>query len=225
MGMLTRTLTLLLSFAITCSSSSAWPQVAGTANEGYKTKEDRERVARGLAGPMRDANQKPEAVVAALELKLGMTVADIGTGIGYMIPYLSRAVGPGGKVLAEDIHADFLDQARAKIAADGLTNVSVILGSETDPQLPPDAVDVAFILDTYHHFDYPEKMLACIRTSLKARGRLVIAEYHQNQVPAGHIRLDGAGVTKEVEANGFRLTSKNDHITNQQYMLIFEKRE
>jgi predicted methyltransferase len=81
MGMLTRTLTLLLSFAITCSSSSAWPQVAGTANEGYKTKEGRERVERGLAGPVRDASQKPEAVVAALELKPGMTVADIGSGV------------------------------------------------------------------------------------------------------------------------------------------------
>ena len=91
-----------------------------------------------------------------------MTVADIGTGTGYMLPYLSRAVGAKGKVIGEDIANDFLDRARARVAADKIANANLILGTDTDPKLPRGAVDIALVLDVYHHFDYPDKMLANI---------------------------------------------------------------
>ena len=98
-------------------ASAAWPQAAGDVNVRYRTKEGRVQVAAGLANPDRDKTQKPAAVAAALGLKPGMTVADIGTGVGYMLPYLSQAVGPSGKVLAEDVQTDFLDQAKVKVDA------------------------------------------------------------------------------------------------------------
>jgi len=96
-----------LVFALLALAATAWPQAAGEVNARYRSKEGRAQVAAGLANPNRDKTQKPEAVVAALGLRPGMTVADIGTGIGYMLPYLSKAVGPSGKVLAEDVQSVF----------------------------------------------------------------------------------------------------------------------
>ena len=91
--------------------STAMAQVADKANSGYKTPEGRERVAQTLIAPGRDAKQKPVELVQAMELQPGMVVADIGTGAGYMLPFLSRAVGAKGRVLAEDIQDDFLAKA------------------------------------------------------------------------------------------------------------------
>jgi len=205
-------------------SAMGWPQVAGDANKGYKTKEGRERVAGTLADPARDERQKPKELVAAMKIEPGMSVADLGTGVGYMLPFLSRAVGPNGKVYGEDIQTDFLDKARAKIAAEKLTNVELILGTENDPKLPPASTNVILILDTYHHFDYPEKMLAGIARALKPKGRLVIVDFYKNAGPGpGHIRLDRDDVAKEIEANGFKVLSKGDHIPGSQFMITFEK--
>ncbi|MEQ1886790.1 MAG: methyltransferase domain-containing protein [Bryobacteraceae bacterium] len=205
-------------------ASSAFAQVAKEANKGYQSKEGRANVVKTLTDPARDKTQKPDVVTNALGLHPGMTVADIGTGVGYMIPYLSKAVGPSGKILAEDIQTDFLDQVKARIASGKLTNVTPILGTETDPMLPANAADVELVLDVYHHFDYPEKMLAAFKTALKASGRLIIIEYYQDQVAPGHIRLDAAGVIKEIESSGFKLQSKTDRITARQFMLTFTKK-
>lgn len=203
-------------------SFAAWSQVAADANKGYTTKEGRENVARTLDNPNRDKTQKPEEIIAALHLHPGATVADIGTGTGYMLPHLSRAVGPSGKVFGEDIQNDFLDKARARVSADRLTNVELFLGNANDPKLPPASVDVVMVLDVYHHFDYPDKMLANIAHALKPAGRLVIIDYYKKNMP-NHIRLERDGVIKEIESNGFKLVSKIDSIGANQYMLTFAR--
>jgi len=200
-------------------------QVADKANSGYKTKEGRDRVANSLDAPNRDATEHPEDLVAHLSLSQGMTVADVGTGTGYMLPFLSKAVGSAGKVLGEDIQTDFLDRAKAKIDADKLTNVELVLGTDRTPKLPDAAVNVVLILDAYHHFDYPAEMLSAIRRSLKPGGHLVIVDYYKNAGPGpGHIRLDRDDVAKEIQSNGFHLLSNRDHLPNVQYMLTFEAR-
>jgi ubiquinone/menaquinone biosynthesis C-methylase UbiE len=217
--------TVVLSAAAALSTAKA--QVAGPANSGYKTPEGRERVAKTLTAPDRDAKQKPEELVRAMGLQPGMVVADIGTGAGYMLPYLSRAVGSKGRVVAEDIQDDFLKKASAKAETDRLDNIHFIKGNESDPMLPEGSVDVALALDSYHHYDYPEKMLAGIRRGLKPGGKLVIVEYYKREkaMPNGraleHIRLDAPAVIKEIEANGFHLESQREHIKDSQYMAIF----
>jgi ubiquinone/menaquinone biosynthesis C-methylase UbiE len=209
------------------SISVAFGQVAEKANSGYKTPEGREQVARTLIAPDRDARQKPEELVQAMSIRPGMAVADVGTGAGYMLPFLSRAVGANGRVLAEDIQDDFLAKARSKAESEKLGNITYIKGSETDPMLPRGGVDVALALDSYHHYDYPEKMLAGLRKGLKPGGRLVIVEYYKSAtaMPNGraleHIRLDAPDVIKEIEANGFRLVSRREHVKDSQYMLTF----
>jgi ubiquinone/menaquinone biosynthesis C-methylase UbiE len=211
---------------------TAFPQVAEKANEGYKTKEGRASVAKGLGAADRETRQHPREIVDAMGLKVGDAVADVGTGIGFMIPYLSHVVGDTGTVYAEDIQNDFLDQARTKVQLQHLTNVKFILGTDRDPKLPAATLEGALVLDVYHHFDYPEVMLEHIRDSLLSDGKLVIVEYYKRPGAMGngdgalqHIRLDQDDLIKEVEANGFRLVSKTDVIPKSQYMAIFQKKE
>lgn len=211
--------------------AAAYPQVAEKANEGYKTKEGRASVAKGLSAADREARQKPREIVEAMALKTGDAVADIGTGVGFMLPYLSHAVGDTGQVYAEDIQTDFLDQARTKTQLSQLKNVTFVLGTDRDPKLPAATLAGALVLDVYHHLDYPEAMLEHIRDSLLSDGKLVIVEFFKRRGAMGggdraleHIRLDQADLIKEVESNGFRLVSKSDLIPNSQYIAIFQKK-
>jgi ubiquinone/menaquinone biosynthesis C-methylase UbiE len=217
---------LLLSAALAGALAA---QVAGPANAGYKTPEGRKQVAASLADPARDRSMRPGQLLNEMGLKPGMTVADVGTGIGYMLPFLSKRVGPEGHVIGEDIQDDFLAMARQTAENKGLANVTFIKGTTTDPNLPEGGVDIVLVLDAYHHFDYPEKMLAAIHKSLRPDGRLVIVEYYKREtaMPNGraltHIRLDMPDVIKEVEANHFHLIEEKERIKNVQYMLVLEK--
>lgn len=211
-----------------CCSLSA--QVAEKANEGYKTPEARARVGSTLAAADRDARQKPKELVAAMGLKPGMSVADVGTGVGYMLPFLSEAVGAGGTVIAQDIFPDFLDKARQRVATEKLTNVQFVLGTTDDPKLPANSLDAILMLDVYHHIDYPAKVLANLRKALKPDGHLVIVEYHKNETAMAngraleHVRLGEEDAEREIESNGFRLLSRHDHVAKVQWMGIFAKK-
>ncbi|MBV6434127.1 MAG: Ubiquinone/menaquinone biosynthesis C-methyltransferase UbiE [Bryobacteraceae bacterium] len=218
-----RFLPLALSLAV--FAAPAFPQAAATANSGYKTHEGRERVAQSLNAGDRESKQRPKELIEVLGIKPGDTVVDLGTGVGYMLPYLSEAVGPKGKVLAEDIFDDFLTQAKQNAAKHSLTNVVFIKGTDRDPRLPANSADLVMALDSYHHFDYPAKMLAVIARSLHPGGRLAIIDFYKAgfRDPA-HIRLDQDGVIREVEANGFELVHKQDHQPKVQYIAIFRKK-
>ena len=219
----------LACFGLLGCAGLAHAQVAKQANSGYQTEDGRKSVAKGLADPNRDEKQKPRELVQAMGLARGMTVVDVGTGIGYMLSFLSRAVGRQGRVIGEDIFDDFLASAKQRAENQNLQNVTFVKGTETDPNLPAGQVDQVLVLDVYHHFDYPEKMLAGIHQALKPGGKLVIVEYYKSpeSMPNGramtHIRLDKPDVIKEVEANHFRLVSEREHVPGSQYMLILER--
>ncbi|MBL8177308.1 MAG: class I SAM-dependent methyltransferase [Bryobacterales bacterium] len=212
-------------FVLAALAAEAPAQVAAGANNGYRTEEGRARVAKTLAASDRDGRQKPKELVAALKLRPGQTVVDLGTGVGYMLPYLAGAVGGNGKVIAQDIFEDFLKQARATAEQHKLGNVEFVHGTDRNPGLAANSVDVVFTLDAYHHFDYPAEMLANIRASLREGGRFALADFYKAgfRDPA-HIRLDQADVIKEVEANGFRFVEKMDHMPGVQYLAIFAKK-
>ncbi|MCP5115601.1 MAG: class I SAM-dependent methyltransferase [bacterium] len=197
-------------------------QVAADANKNYSSVEGRERMVKVLSSPGRAKRLNPENLVQSLNLKPGATVADLGTGAGFLLPYLAKAVGPAGKIIAVDIHDDFLDAARKTAAEAQLTNISFQLSTERDPQLDPGAADLIIAVDAYHHFNYPEQMLAGIRRALSPNGRFVIVDYYKDGFrDPDHIRLDKDDAIKEITANGFRLTANHEHIPDEQYRIEF----
>lgn len=219
-----KALMMILAAAATLSA-----QVAESANKSYQTVEQREGMLRNLAATDRAERLKGEAIVQALRVRPGMTVVDLGTGGGAMLPLFSKAVGAGGKVIAEDIFPDFL--ARAKKDHAGLANVTFLLGTERDAKLPAGSADLAVTVDAYHHYDYPQEMLASIKRGLKPGGRFVVVDYYKRPgaMAAGanameHIRIDKDDVVKEAEAAGFQLVESIEHVPGKQYMVIFTSR-
>ena len=217
-------------FAVLALAGALSAQVASQANSGYKTEEQRKKVAATLSADDRDERQKPKELIEAMGIQRGMTVADVGTGIGYMLPFLSKAVGPRrAHVIAEDIFDDFLAGAKQRVENQHLENVMFVKGTEKDPMLPEGQVDEVLVLDVYHHFDYPAEMLAGVHKALKPGGKLVIVDYYKRPtaMPDGramtHIRADVDDILKEVQANHFRLVSQKEHVPGSQYMLILEK--
>jgi ubiquinone/menaquinone biosynthesis C-methylase UbiE len=174
--------------------------------------------------------ERTAELVASFGLRHGDAVADIGTGVGYLIPYLVARVGVFGSVIAEDIYPDFLAQAQQRSTAAGWQNVRTVLGTEQDPKLPAGQLDAALLLDTYHHLNYPVPILQQIARALKPHGRLIIVEYYRSRKHPGasdddlraHIRLDRDEVVAEVEAQGFRLARRFDHLPHE-YVLTFSK--
>ena len=135
------------------------PEPVQVPNEHYHTPEQRAGVVAYLENPDRIERLKPLELIAALDVQPGDRVADIGTGAGVLLPYLSKAVDPGGLVYAEDIYPDFLERAREKVQTFELENVLLLLGDELNPRLPPGEMDLAVMLDCYHHFAFPKAML------------------------------------------------------------------
>jgi len=204
-----------------------WTQVAKEVNKEYATPEGRARIAQSLEDHHRKDRLNPAAMVAALDIRPGSTVADVGTGVGLMLPYLAKAVGSGGHVIAEDIQQDFLDRARSRAQSEKLANVTFVAGTERNPKLPESQVDVVLVLDSYHHFDYPEDMLAHIGRALKPDGRLAIIDFYRyrrgpkDNDMSTHVRAEKDEVLREIQANGYKLVSEQEHGTNQ-YIIIFQ---
>lgn len=130
-----------------------------------------------LERPEREAEERPDELVAALKLKPGDAVADVGAGTGYFSWRLAEAVAPRGRVYAVDVQPEMLERLRGNMAARGLTNVIPVLGSTTEPRLPAGAVDCVLMVDVYHEFERPCEMLHALWLALKPAGRLVFVEY------------------------------------------------
>jgi ubiquinone/menaquinone biosynthesis C-methylase UbiE len=198
-------------------------------NDRYKTADGRAASKKVFEGSERGAFQKPADVIKLMKLKKGDVVADVGAGTGYMTAALSRAVGARGKVFAEDITAGFLDEVRAKVEQEKLANVEVILGTTTDTKLPTGCCDVILVLDTYHHFEWPEPMLASMKRALKPQGRLVIVEFHRKSNTMfetlkidyeQHIRLADHEVVAQIEKLGWKRLEKKE-FPPYQYVAVF----
>lgn len=125
----------------------------------------------------RDKREKLDEIAAALGIREGSVVADIGTGYGYYAVRFSRRVGPQGRVIAQEIDKPLIGKLRARIQSEGLANVEPVLGTPSDPGLERYRFDAILIADVYHEVDDPVRFLRRLRDSLKPEGRLMVIDY------------------------------------------------
>ena len=152
-------------------------------------------------------------------------MADIGAGVGYFSWRLAERVGPEGIVYAEDIQQVMLDMLDRNMKARKLSNVRPVLGTIEDPKLPHDSLDLILLVDVYHEFSEPQKMVARMRESLKPGGRLVLLEY-RGEDPNVPIKVEHKMTVKQVRAElepaQFKFVESIE-ILPQQHILVFRK--
>ena len=173
----------------------------------------------------REAEEQPEAMLAALKIQPGSTVADIGAGAGYTSLRLARIVGPTGTVLATDIQPEMLAMLRENARTAGVKNIKPIRATQTKVNLPESGVDLAIMVDVYHEVSDPNALLTSLKQALKPGGRLVFVEY-RGEDPAVPIKPEHKmtleQVRKEVEPQGFRFVESLEFLP-WQHIIVFEK--
>lgn len=159
---------------------------------------------RDFDDPARDAWQHPSEVVAAMELAPGMTVADVGAGTGYFEPWLSRAVGASGTVLALDVEPDMVRYLTQRAAREQLANVRPAVVALDDPKLPEGGVDRVLVVDTWHHIADRERYAAKLRSGLRAGGKVFVVDFdvQAKHGPPPQHRLAPEQVVRELTAGG-----------------------
>ena len=179
--------------------------------------------------PGREIYDRRHEIVAATGVQPGMVVADIGAGTGLFTRLFAPLVGEAGRVYAVDISAPFVDNILRISRGLGQDNVQGIVNSASDVALPEASLDIAFVCDTYHHFEHPQAMLRSIGRALKPGGSLVVIDFRK--IPGfstpwvmGHVRANEATVVSEIEAAGFRLVDDLDFLRGN-YFLRFVKRD
>lgn len=177
----------------------------------------------------REVYDKRNEVVKALNLKAGMNIADIGAGTGFYSLLFAREVGNVGNVFAVDITEDFILNINRRAAEANLKNIHGVLNTQKETLLAPNSIDLAFVCDTYHHFEYPQTMLESIYKALRPGGQLVIIDFmKQSGVSSAwvmsHVRADKKTVIKEIEQAGFKM-QKESGLLQTNYFIWFVKTE
>ena len=233
------TLGLVLALTVGCTANAATPAEDGSpyrykspSSDGIgKVYYGREianvmgyQGANWLARPSRATEERSDMAVDALMLEADDTVADIGAGLGYISFQLSRWVKEG-KVIAVDLQPEMLSVLEAERDKYQVKNVETVLGTETDPNLPPSSIDMAVMFDAYHEFAYPAEMMAGIVKALKPGGQVVLAEYRAENplvLIKKHHKMTQKQVKKELTAAGLTWI-KTDSRLPQQHLMFFEK--
>jgi ubiquinone/menaquinone biosynthesis C-methylase UbiE len=176
-----------------------------------------------LVRESRQREEDCEAMLAALNVRPGQTVCDMGCGNGFYTLRLARLVGDRGKVIAVDIQREMLELLRERAQQEKIDNIKPALGTVIDPELEPNSCDLVLMVDVYHEFSRPEEMLRAIRQSLKPKGRVALVEFRAEDpnVPIKPLhKMSKAQILKEFEPNGFRLVEELDKLPWQHLMFF-----
>ena len=176
----------------------------------------------------REVWDRREDIIRHLRLRPGQRIADVGAGTGFFAMLMAEVVGPEGRVYAVDITPSFVTETEQRAKDRGLSNVIGIVNDPLSTQLPADSVDLVFISDTYHHFEYPQSTLRSIYEALTPDGELVVIDF--KRIPGfsspwvlNHVRAGEPEVIAEIEAARFSLVERLDFMRTQ-YYLRFNKR-
>jgi predicted methyltransferase len=211
---------LIAAFAISASAQDATTQ-AGAPADAFPQPD---RPVADIISPIwhdeneRDKAGEPQQLVGLLGIQPGMTVADIGAGSGYYVVRLSPIVGASGRVIAEDVVPDYLDNLRRRVRDLGLANVDIVRGEAHDPKLPAQSLDLAILVHMYHEIAQPYALLYNLVPALKPGARIGIVDAFaptaQHGTPPGLLRC-------ELQAVGYRQISFDRLTGSDAYLAIF----
>jgi predicted methyltransferase len=176
----------------------------------------------------REVFDRRHEIVDALGLKPGMVVADVGAGTGLFTRLLSPAVGAAGKVYAVDIAQEFIEHIEKTAKSQDPKNIVGVVCKPDSVELPATSVDMVFLCDTYHHFEFPQKTMHSIYEALKPKGQVVLIDYRR--IPGessdwiiGHVRAGQEVFTQEIVDAGFKPVEEKKELLKEAYFLRFEK--
>jgi len=161
---------------------------------------------------------------------LGHGLGDIGAGTGFFSLLFSDEVGDSGKVYSVDIAENFIDHIKKISKEHEKSNIDAFVCTARSVELPPESIDVAFISDVYHHFEFPRDSMASLHKALKPGGIVIIVDFERiegvhRQWVLNHVRCGKGTVADEVKDSGFDLIEEIDLGMGDQYILKFKKRE
>jgi ubiquinone/menaquinone biosynthesis C-methylase UbiE len=179
-----------------------------------------------LERPEREAEERTDLLVEAMQLQPGETVADIGAGSGYFCWRMAQKVRPAGKIFAVDIQQEMLDLLQRNMARREIANVVSVLGTPSDPKLPAASVDTLLMVDVYHEFEFPFEMLQAMTRSLKKGGRIVWVEFRAED-PTVNIKrvhkMSVEQVSKEIAVFPNLRLERTLDVLPQQHIFIVRK--
>ncbi len=180
----------------------------------------------GASWLTRDSRQREEdceTMLKQLAIKPGQVICDMGCGNGFYTVRLAALTGEKGKVLGVDIQQEMLHMTAERGKQAKLANIETLLGSAVNPHLPEKGVDLILCVDVYHEFSHPEQMLAAMRKSLRAGGRVALVEFRLEDVDVPiklEHKMSKAQIMKEWPANGFKLVEQFDKLPWQHLMFF-----
>ena len=173
-------------------------------------------------GISRDEWQQPQKVIAALDIKPGAAIADLGSGSGYFTFRLAEATGATGKVYAVDVDSDMIGLVTKTAQEKTVSNIEAILAKPDNPLLPKAAVDLIFTSNTYHHIDNRVTYFSNLRQFLRPGGRVAILEYDRRGWLQGLLRhyTPSEFIQREMEQAGYSLQRSFDFLDRQSFLIF-----
>lgn len=176
----------------------------------------------------REVFTRRNEILAACQIAEGQTVADIGAGTGLFTRLFAKAVGDDGQVIAVDIAQNFLDHIVKTNRELGIRNVDTLCCTSDSTELPAESIDIAFICDTYHHFEYPNKTMLSLFQGMKPGGRVVLIDFKRIEGESTdwvmkHVRAGQEVFESEVLKCGFVKMREEPELLQENYFVIFQK--
>ncbi|MBI2822192.1 MAG: class I SAM-dependent methyltransferase [Acidobacteria bacterium] len=182
-----------------------------------------------LERPERVAGLKVDEIVARLELKPGLVIADIGAGTGLFSRPMARAVAPGGQVLAVDVDQELLDYIAQRAKQENLANLQPVLATLDNPSLPTHQVDMAFFHDVLHHIEHRETYLKNLASYMKPDGRIALVEMDKDDPQTPHrsapeMLLSRETVDQWMAEIGFYPAQEFDLFPGKKWFVVYQRK-
>jgi FkbM family methyltransferase len=195
-------------------------------NQPFENPDVKEYIGK-FEGESREIFAQRQAILKACKLEPAMVVADIGAGTGLFTRLFAKEIGPKGKVYAVDIAPRFIEHIEKTCKEQGFKNVVGVVCTADSVKLPPNSIDLAFICDTYHHFEFPFRTLASLHKALRPGGQVILIDFHriEGKTPEwilNHVRAGQDVVVKEIASSGFKMLSE-EKLLKENYFIRFKK--